>query len=164
MWMADSTEFSSSSLCKQCHESCMLVNSCLTRLSRLSASSRMSCMMARISKSSSWDGTGPVQHTSHSSEQYKQVTHQWIWRSWALTQCWSDPSFSPSHINQSINLSITSCCYCTSGVDVTTECIKTLQVPNDWQANAMVALPNIGGALCSTLQSLADAHYLTAVQ
>jgi len=30
--------------------------------------------------------------------------------------------------------------------------------------NVMVALPNIGGALCSTLQSLADAHYLTAVQ
>jgi len=28
----------------------------------------------------------------------------------------------------------------------------------------MVALPNIGGALCSTPQSLADAHYLTAVQ
>ena len=26
-------------------------------------------------------------------------------------------------------------------------------------ANLMVALPNIGGALCSTLQSLADAHY-----
>jgi len=26
----------------------------------------------------------------------------------------------------------------------------------------MVALPNIGGALCSTPQSLADAHYLTA--
>ena len=25
--------------------------------------------------------------------------------------------------------------------------------------NAMVALPNIGGALCSTPQSLADAHY-----
>jgi len=25
--------------------------------------------------------------------------------------------------------------------------------------NVMVALPNIGGALCSTLQSLADAHY-----
>ena len=25
-------------------------------------------------------------------------------------------------------------------------------------------LPNIGGALCSTPQSLADAHYLTAVQ
>jgi len=23
----------------------------------------------------------------------------------------------------------------------------------------MAALPNIGGALCSTLQSLADAHY-----
>ena len=30
--------------------------------------------------------------------------------------------------------------------------------------NMMVALPNIGGALCSTPQSLADAHYLTAVQ
>jgi len=28
----------------------------------------------------------------------------------------------------------------------------------------MVALPNIGGTLCSTPQSLADAHYLTAVQ
>ena len=26
-------------------------------------------------------------------------------------------------------------------------------------ANLMVALPNIGGALCSTPQSLADAHY-----
>ena len=25
--------------------------------------------------------------------------------------------------------------------------------------NVMVALPNTGGALCSTLQSLADAHY-----
>ena len=30
--------------------------------------------------------------------------------------------------------------------------------------NVMVALPNIGGALCSMLRSLADAHYLTAVQ
>jgi len=30
--------------------------------------------------------------------------------------------------------------------------------------NLMVALPNIGGALCSMPQSLADAHYLTAVQ
>jgi len=28
----------------------------------------------------------------------------------------------------------------------------------------MVALPNISGALCSTPQSWADAHYLTAVQ
>ena len=27
--------------------------------------------------------------------------------------------------------------------------------------NLMVALPNIGGALCSTPQSLADAHYYT---
>jgi len=30
--------------------------------------------------------------------------------------------------------------------------------------NVMVTLPNIGGALCSMPQSLADAHYLTAVQ
>jgi len=30
--------------------------------------------------------------------------------------------------------------------------------------NVMVALPNIGGALCSTPQSFGDAHYLTAVQ
>ena len=29
--------------------------------------------------------------------------------------------------------------------------------------NVMVALPNIGGALCSTPQSLADAHHLSAV-
>jgi len=30
--------------------------------------------------------------------------------------------------------------------------------------NVMAALPKIGGGLCSTLQSLADAHYYTAVQ
>jgi len=30
--------------------------------------------------------------------------------------------------------------------------------------NVMAALPNIGGALCSTPQSLADGHYLSAVQ
>ena len=30
--------------------------------------------------------------------------------------------------------------------------------------NVVAALPNIGGALCSTLQSLADAHYYSAVQ
>jgi len=30
--------------------------------------------------------------------------------------------------------------------------------------NVMAALPNIGGALCSTPQSLADAHYYSAVQ
>jgi len=30
--------------------------------------------------------------------------------------------------------------------------------------NVMVTLLNIGGALCSTPQSLADAHYLTAVK
>jgi len=30
--------------------------------------------------------------------------------------------------------------------------------------NVVVALPNIGGALCSTPQSLAGAQYLSAVQ
>ena len=30
--------------------------------------------------------------------------------------------------------------------------------------NVMVALPNIGGALCSTPQSLVDAHYYSAMQ
>ena len=30
--------------------------------------------------------------------------------------------------------------------------------------NVIVALPNIGGALCSMLQSLADAYYFTAMQ
>jgi len=30
--------------------------------------------------------------------------------------------------------------------------------------NVMATLPNIGGALCSTPQSLADAHYWSAVQ
>jgi len=30
--------------------------------------------------------------------------------------------------------------------------------------NVMAALPNVGGALCSTLQSLADARYQSAVQ
>jgi len=31
-------------------------------------------------------------------------------------------------------------------------------------ANVMAALPNIGGALCSTPQSLADVHYQSVVQ
>ena len=30
--------------------------------------------------------------------------------------------------------------------------------------NVMAALPNISGALCSTPQSLADAHYYSAIQ
>ena len=30
--------------------------------------------------------------------------------------------------------------------------------------NVMAALPNVAGALCSTLQSLAHAHYQSAVQ
>ena len=30
--------------------------------------------------------------------------------------------------------------------------------------NVMAALQNIGGILCSTLQSLTDAHYFTAVR
>jgi len=30
--------------------------------------------------------------------------------------------------------------------------------------NVMAALPNIGGALCATPQSLADTHYYSAMQ
>jgi len=30
--------------------------------------------------------------------------------------------------------------------------------------NVMVALPNIGGAFCSTPQSVADAYYYSAMQ
>jgi len=30
--------------------------------------------------------------------------------------------------------------------------------------NVTAALPNVGGALCSTPQTLADAHYSNAVQ
>jgi len=30
--------------------------------------------------------------------------------------------------------------------------------------NVMASLPNIGGALCSTPQSMGDAHYYSAVQ
>ena len=38
--------------------------------------------------------------------------------------------------------------------------VKNIQKTRMWaNANVMVALPNIGGALCSTPQSLADAHY-----
>jgi len=32
------------------------------------------------------------------------------------------------------------------------------------QRDGMAALPNTGGALCSTPQSLADAHHYSAVQ
>jgi len=37
-------------------------------------------------------------------------------------------------------------------------------MPNGPMPNVMAALPNIGGALCSTPQSLADAHYHGVVQ
>ena len=36
---------------------------------------------------------------------------------------------------------------------------KITQLECGPMTNVMAALPNIGGALCSTLQSLADAHY-----
>jgi len=40
-----------------------------------------------------------------------------------------------------------------------TEGKKKKQLECGPMPNLMVALPNIGGALCSTPQSLADAHY-----
>jgi len=39
-----------------------------------------------------------------------------------------------------------------------------LKVESGPMPNVMAALPNIGGALCSTPQSLADAHYQSGVQ
>jgi len=36
---------------------------------------------------------------------------------------------------------------------------KRMQLECGPMPNVMVALPNIGGAFCSTPQSLADAHY-----
>ena len=48
-----------------------------------------------------------------------------------------------------------------------TACVKEVkkhQLECGPMPNVMAALPNIGGALCSTPQSLADAHYYSAVQ
>jgi len=42
--------------------------------------------------------------------------------------------------------------------------VKHTELECGQMPNVMVALPNTGGALCSTLQSLADAHYWSAVQ
>jgi len=41
----------------------------------------------------------------------------------------------------------------------TTQSLKQSQLECGPMPNLMVALPIIGGALCSTPQSLADAHY-----
>jgi len=58
---------------------------------------------------------------------------------------------------------------CTSGSEV--KSVKQLDPQELHQKlecgpvpNVMAALPNVGGALCSTPQSLADAHYYSAVQ
>jgi len=46
------------------------------------------------------------------------------------------------------------------GVNIVFEAIKTyILLECGPMPNLMVALPNIGGALCSTPQSLANAHY-----
>ena len=62
----------------------------------------------------------------------------------------------------------TSSCKCTDRSDPLTHDPLTdefqFQLECGPMPNVMVALPNIGGALCSMPQSLADAHYLTAVQ
>jgi len=42
--------------------------------------------------------------------------------------------------------------------------VNTCKLECEPMSNAMAARPNIGGALCSTLKSLADAHYFSAVQ
>jgi len=56
-------------------------------------------------------------------------------------------------------------CQSTEGNILTyTDSVKELRLECGPMPNVMVALPNIGGALCSTPQSLADAHYSNAVQ
>ena len=50
---------------------------------------------------------------------------------------------------------------CTSAGTKLIYCVL-LKLTRMWpMPNVMAALPNIGGALCSTPQSLANAHYLT---
>ena len=49
-------------------------------------------------------------------------------------------------------------------IDAIVALAKQQQLECGPMPNAMAALPNIGGALCSTPQSLADAHYQSAVQ
>jgi len=44
-------------------------------------------------------------------------------------------------------------------IDAIVALAKQKQLECGPMPNVMVALPNIGGALCSTPQSLADAHY-----
>jgi len=45
-----------------------------------------------------------------------------------------------------------------------TSYIKYTELECGPMPNVMAALPNIGGALCSSPQNLADAHYYSAVQ
>jgi len=70
---------------------------------------------------------------------------------------------------QPINLLATSKNICPSPLlwplTYSTDCVYSVNESKlEMWANVMAALPNIGGALCSTPQSLADAQYLTAVQ
>ena len=47
---------------------------------------------------------------------------------------------------------------------LTQNAINPIQLECGTMPNVMAVLPNMGGALCSTPQSLADAHYQSAVQ
>jgi len=47
---------------------------------------------------------------------------------------------------------------------VQTEIVNQYQLECGPMSNVMVALPNIGGALCSTLHSLADIHGWSTMQ
>jgi len=53
---------------------------------------------------------------------------------------------------------------CVKTIVTTYNCNSKNQLECGPMPNVMAALPNIGGALCSTPQSLADAHYQSAVQ
>jgi len=65
------------------------------------------------------------------------------------------PHCSTTHIDASMCV-VLQCSLITVGITMQLECGP--------MPNVMAALPNIGGALCSMPQSLADTHYLTAVQ
>ena len=68
-------------------------------------------------------------------------------------------------ISHSINTFISNNVLCRCRCDALFECLThILQLECGPMANVMAALSNIGGALCSTPQSFADAHYWSGVQ
>ena len=81
-------------------------------------------------------------------QQSKAFLHQDMWLAHSFCIHWIYNHHKTSKYNHS-------CCKVIILFgDMTKEILECGPMPN-----VMAALPNIGGALCSTLQSLADAHY-----